>query len=134
MVELWAGALALAGALVMLVAALGILTLPDFYMRMQAATKASALGITLVMIALGVAFAAWGLWIRALLVVGFLFLTLPVSAHLLGRAAFTTGVPLYETTRIDPVAAAALHRAVQEELDEDPNEGDTSPRGPSDGI
>ena len=48
--------LMISGALLMLIAALGVLRFPDLYMRVSAATKASTLGIGLSLAALAVAF------------------------------------------------------------------------------
>ncbi|NPV07674.1 MAG: monovalent cation/H(+) antiporter subunit G [Anaerolineae bacterium] len=91
----------LAGSLVMLLAGLGLLRLPDLFLRMQAATKASILGLGLVLLAVIVHFSSGVIAARAALVLAFIFLTGPVSAHVLARAAYFVGVPLWEGTRFD---------------------------------
>jgi multicomponent Na+:H+ antiporter subunit G len=96
-----ASAVVLAGAGFMLVAALGLVRLPDLYTRMQAGTKASTVGVVALMG--GVAVAAWELpvTIRVVLVGAFFLLTSPVAAHAIARSAHTRGVPLAPGTRVD---------------------------------
>jgi multicomponent Na+:H+ antiporter subunit G len=86
-----AALLVVAGAVFSLLAAIGIVRLPDLYTRLHAASKAGLVGAGLVLLA--VAFAALDLAVifRAIAGVIFLFLTTPISAHLLARAAFLTG-------------------------------------------
>lgn len=82
-----AAALLVAGTLLLVVSALGVITLPDALARQHAATKAGTLALSLVGIGALVAApaAAWA-W-RLALIVGFLLATLPVASHLLARAA-----------------------------------------------
>lgn len=94
-------ALMILGGLLMLLAAVGAARLPDVFMRMQAATKASALGAGLMVLAVAIFFGDLGTVMRAVLVIAFIFLTAPVSAHLIGRAAYFVGVPLWEGTVVD---------------------------------
>lgn len=98
-------AMVLGGAF-MLLSALGMVRMPDVYMRLQVASKASSLGAGLLMLAVAVNFAELGIVVRALLVVAFIFLTTPVSAHLLGRAAYLTGVPLWSGSGDDALRGA----------------------------
>lgn len=89
------------GAAICLLAAVGVLRLPDFFMRMHAATKAGVAGCGLLLI--GVAFAepSPGMWIKVTIAVIFLLLTTPVAGHLLARAGYVGGVPLWTGTRKD---------------------------------
>lgn len=79
--------LLVAGALLLVVAAWGVITLPDALARQHAATKAGTLALALVGVgaALRVPEVEW-LW-RLALILGFLAATLPVASHLLARAA-----------------------------------------------
>src|SRR3954470_16393377 len=94
-------ALLVVGALAMLLAELGVLRLPDLFMRLQAATKASTLGVGCMLLGLAVHFQDLGVTTRALLVVAFFFLTAPVGAHMIARAAYAVGVPLWAGTITD---------------------------------
>lgn len=91
----------LAGAALCLVAALGVLRLPDFFLRMHAATKAGVVGAGLVLI--GVAFAepTIGMWVKVLIAIAFLLITTPIAGHLLARAGYVAGVPLWGGTYQD---------------------------------
>ncbi|HET9529552.1 MAG TPA: monovalent cation/H(+) antiporter subunit G [Blastocatellia bacterium] len=91
-------ALMIIGALFLLLAGVGVIRMPDLFMRMQAATKASTLGVGCTLVAVMVYFGSFGVAIRALLVIAFLLLTAPVAAHMIGRAAYFVGVPLWEGT------------------------------------
>ena len=95
-----AGLLLLGGSL-MLLAAVGVLRMPDVFTRMSAATKASALGVGCVLLAVAVHFADLGVTTRVVLVIAFVLLTTPVSAHRIGRSAYFVGVPLWAGTTRD---------------------------------
>lgn len=86
--------------------AVGLLRMPDIYVRLQVTSKASSLGIALLMLGVAAHFEDLGVTIRALLVVVFLFLTAPVAAHVIGRAAYLTRVPLAPGTELDELAGA----------------------------
>lgn len=86
MVDAAAELLAIAGAVFVLLAGVGVLRFPDVYARMHAATKASTLGVALV--GLGVVVALDHGRPKALVAVAFIFVTAPSAAHLVGRAAY----------------------------------------------
>jgi multicomponent Na+:H+ antiporter subunit G len=93
--------LMLVGTLFILIAAFGILRLPDLYMRVSAATKASTLGIGLILLALAVHFSELGITSRSLATIGFIAATSPVAAHLISRSAYLNGVPLWRHGKED---------------------------------
>ena len=93
--------LLLVGAGLLLLAALGVLTMPDLYTRMQPATKAATLGVSCVMLAAAVHFSETTITVRVGAIILFFLLTAPVAAHLIGRAAYFVGVPLWTGTLID---------------------------------
>ena len=101
MTDFVAAFLVLAGGLFALVAALGMLRLPDTLIRMHAATKAGTLGVGLIFLAEAIHHYDTGITLRALTAIIFLLLTAPVSAHLIGRTAYRTGIRLWHNTRID---------------------------------
>ena len=94
-------ALMVIGAALILLAAVGVVRMPDLYSRMQSATKASTLGVGCTMLAVAVDFADLGITTRVVLIVAFVFLTAPVSAQMIGRAAYYVGVPLWKGTTLD---------------------------------
>jgi multicomponent Na+:H+ antiporter subunit G len=101
MTEYLVGTLMLAGSLFCLVAALGILRLPDTLTRMHAATKAGTLGAGLLILAEAFHYQELGISLRAATVIVLLLLTAPVAAHLIGKATYRSGVPLSDRTWID---------------------------------
>jgi monovalent cation/proton antiporter MnhG/PhaG subunit len=94
-------ALLIIGSAFALLAGLGVVRMPDLFMRMQAATKASTLGVGCIVLAAALQFNDLGVTTRALATVVFLFLTAPVAAHKIARASYFVGVPLWSGTIID---------------------------------
>ncbi len=98
----WIGAvLLLGGSLVCLFAAIGVLRLPDFFMRMHAATKAGVAGAGLVLLGVAAFDGSATTWTKAVLAVLFLLVTTPVAGHLIGRAGYVSGVALWRGTSED---------------------------------
>lgn len=93
--------LATFGCLWALIAALGIVLFPDLLTRMHAASKAATLGAACILVAVAVHFAETGVTMRVILTSGFLFLTAPVAAHVIGRAGYFSGIDLSRDTVID---------------------------------
>lgn len=90
--------LLLAGATFMLLAAVGILRLPDLPTRMHASTKAGAMGAMFTMAGVAVYFADPVVMARAVAIIIFILLTAPIAAHVIGRAGYFVGVPLWDGT------------------------------------
>lgn len=101
MIDYLTGVLMLTGSIFCLVAALGIVRLPDPLTRMHAATKAGTLGAGLLIIAEALFYRQLGISLRAATIVALLLLTAPVAAHLIARASYRSGVALSERTWID---------------------------------
>lgn len=99
--EYIAAALVLSGGIFVMVAGLGILRMPDVYIRMHASTKAGTLGLALICGALMLTADSWWQVMEAAFVTVFMLATAPIGAHLIGRAAYRAGVPFYETTKIE---------------------------------
>lgn len=78
----------LLGASFSLIAAVGVLRLPNLYTRMHAASKAGAVGGGLILLAVALVCFDAGVALRAVIGVIFLLLTTPVAAHLLARASY----------------------------------------------
>jgi multicomponent Na+:H+ antiporter subunit G len=93
--------LMLIGAFFMFVAAVGVARMPDLFLRMSATSKSATLGVVFVLLAAAVHFNDFGITTRAVATIAFLFLTAPVAAHRIGRAAYFKSVPLWEGTVVD---------------------------------
>ncbi|MGI0105420.1 monovalent cation/H(+) antiporter subunit G [Salinimicrobium sp. WS361] len=95
------GIIATLGTLFVLLAGVGILRMPDTYLRMAVTTKAATLGIGLILLAAAVYFNDLSTTTRVLAVIIFILLTAPVGAHLIGKASYIKGNKLWEKTIMD---------------------------------
>jgi len=104
----------LAGALLTVIAAVGVLRFRDLYSRMHAATKIPTL--SLILIVVGAQFTVNGFAVRATLILAAVLqlLTAPVGAHLLGRSSYRR-------------KGIAMHLDSVDELERDIEAGVTSP-------
>jgi multicomponent Na+:H+ antiporter subunit G len=101
-VAIYAGCvLLLLGAVFSLIAAVGVLRLPDLLTRMHAASKAGVVGAGFVLLAVAVMSSDIGVALRAIVGVVFLLLTTPVAAHLLARASYRTSDQLAKNMVVD---------------------------------
>ena len=85
----------LAGSLFALLAAVGVVRMPDLYCRMHAATKAGAFGCALILIAVMLSNPTPRVVIESLAILFFFYLTAPIAAHLVGRISFRRHFPLW---------------------------------------
>lgn len=92
------GLLVLAGAVIGVISAFGLIRLPDVYLRSHAATKSATLGVLFILAGAFLYFWLYMGHVSAKLLLGivFVFITSPVAGHLNGRAAYRSGVPLWE--------------------------------------
>lgn len=88
--------LLLTGGIFSVIGSIGLLRLPDVLIRMHASTKIGTLACGLIIAGSAVFFADAQITIRAIAIVLFLLLTAPIAAHMIGRAAVSTGVKLWE--------------------------------------
>lgn len=89
MLDIVLSLLILLGGFFTLVGSLGLFKLRDFYMRLHGPTKASTLGVGAVLVASALHFSikTGDISLHEILVTLFLFITAPVSAHLMAKAA-----------------------------------------------
>lgn len=87
MTEAIVATLVLAAGIFSLFAAIGVLRFPDALTRMHASSKVGTFAGALGLLGAAVHLGETGAVVRALLAIIFLFLTAPIGAHLLGRAA-----------------------------------------------
>ncbi|HEX6148475.1 monovalent cation/H(+) antiporter subunit G [Nocardioides sp.] len=79
------------GALLTLVAAIGILRFPDVLTRMHSATKPQVLGLLVIVLGLGLRLREPATVGLLLMVAVFQLLTSPIASHMVGRASFRAG-------------------------------------------
>ncbi|GIO25469.1 Na+/H+ antiporter subunit G [Ornithinibacillus bavariensis] len=101
--EIVAGVFILIGTVVSLISSIGLVRLPDVYTRSHAASKSSTVGVLFILIGTLLYFLiSEGYFsIRLILGIIFVFLTAPVAAHVICRAAYRANVPLAKTSAED---------------------------------
>ncbi len=120
--------LLLGGTFFALVAAIGVVRMPDIYMRLSASSKASTLGASFILAAVALFFGTTAVTGKVLAIIAFTLLTAPVAAHMLGRAAYFSGVPLWDKSVRDELGGAGAWCKI-DDLPEEP-----SGVAPSDGF
>ena len=95
--------LILIGATMSMVSAFGMIRFPDVYTRAHAATKSSTLAVLLTLSGVFLFFLVSESFISVRLLLGivFVFITAPVSGHLVCRAAYRSNVKLVNVTKED---------------------------------
>ncbi|ACJ15982.1 membrane bound hydrogenase, MbxC subunit [Thermococcus onnurineus NA1] len=123
--------LVLLGTFFYFLSALGLIRMPDVYNRMQTSTKSATLGSLGVIVGVGI----WALgtdfgsaaWLTKTIVIAvFLLLTNPISAHALIRAAYKSGIPLWEGSIVDKYSE---HLEAKVKAEETPEETDETGEG-----
>ena len=99
-------ALLLAGVALTVVSAVGLVRFPDVFTRMHAATKPATLGLLLVCAGAALVMDDGGDRTKLLLVAAFQFVTAPVAAHMVGRAAYGAGVGALDELVVDDLSSA----------------------------
>ncbi len=110
--ELLASSLLVMGGLFILIGALGMVKLPDFYPRLHAPTKATTLGIGCILVAsMGLhALRSDALTVHELVISLFLFITAPVSAYMVAKGALQRRTPFVENTLNQNLSRDILRR------------------------
>lgn len=101
MTEILIYAFSTLGALFALLAAIGILRMPDTFLRISVTTKAATLGIGLILGASALYFGNFAVSTRVQAIIIFIVLTAPVGAHLIGRTSYFTGNKMWKNSVID---------------------------------
>ncbi len=89
------------GALFALLAGVGVLKMPDTFLRISVTTKAATLGSGFSLVAAAMYFNTISVNTRVIVIVLFIILTAPVSGHLISRAAYRSGNKLWKGTKMD---------------------------------
>ncbi len=106
----------LMGSLVLLVAAVGLLRMPDVYNRLQVGTKATTLGTIFSLIGLTLIMPSWAG--KLILLILFVMITNPVSSHVLARAAYFIKIPFTNRTVVDKLKVSDKVLKVKQEANE----------------
>jgi len=74
------------GAFFILVSAIGLIRFPDLYTRMHATTKATSFGLLLLILGTAIYFNTGMVWLKAVLVIIFIYLTAPLASHSIAQS------------------------------------------------
>lgn len=88
MINILLAILSTIGALAILFAAIGILRMPDFYLRLSVTVKAATMGVGLLLICAAMTFPDVSVTTKTIAIGFFLLLTAPIGAHMIGRVAY----------------------------------------------
>jgi multicomponent Na+:H+ antiporter subunit G len=101
--ELIVGLFILLGAIISLVATFGAIRFPDVYTRNHAISKSTTLSVMMILLGTFFYFIFFEGHFnsRVLLAIAFIFMTAPVSGHLIARAAYNSGVKLADRSVTD---------------------------------
>ena len=119
MTEIIISVLLLSAAVVVLLAAIGVLRMPDLPTRMHATTKSGVLAIIFIMLAVGLYFARIDIAARVLAIIFFTLVTAPIAAHAIGRAGYLSGVELWSETVRDDLKDYYYEKEKDEDLKDD---------------
>jgi len=110
--EILASVLLMGGGIFLLVGSVGLARLPDFLMRLHAPTKATTLGIGMLLIASMIIFSVrdGALSVHELMITVFIFITAPISAHMLAKVALHLRLKLRDNTQNKELVNKARNR------------------------
>lgn len=92
------------GAVFTLLGAIGVIRMPDVYMRISVSTKSATLGVGAILVAVAVQFDSLAVSAKLVATIVFLLLTAPVAAHMIGRAAYAAGARQWHGCIADDLA------------------------------
>ncbi|GEM67724.1 Na+/H+ antiporter subunit G [Sphingobacterium mizutaii NBRC 14946 = DSM 11724] len=123
MIDIILAILSTVGALSILFASIGVLRMPDFYLRLSVTVKASTLGVGLLLICAAIMFPEdVSVTTKSIAIIFFLLLTAPIAAHMIGKAAYFIGIPLWKGTVIDELKG--MYNKETHCLESDPKKAD----------
>lgn len=101
--EIIVGFFLIVGVFFIITGTVGLLRLPDFYNRIHAPTKATTLGVSSIILGAVIHFNGIvpDAGFKELLAIVFIFLTAPVGAHMLAKAAYHSKIELWKGTIVD---------------------------------
>jgi len=104
--EFIVGVFIILGAIITLIATIGAIRFPDVYTRNHAISKSTTLGVMTILIGVLLYFILFEGHFNSRLVLAilFIFMTAPVSGHLIGRAAYNTGIKLADQSVTDELS------------------------------
>ncbi len=137
MLDILSIVLLIVGSVFLFLAALGLLRMPDVFLRMSSTTKGATLGVGAVLLGAALYFNDLAVGVQALATVAFVLLTTPVAAHMIGRAAYFDGSPLFQNILFDELCDrynAATHALDSRPCGSTDDEEMAAPESASDAV
>ena len=101
MMDIFIAILSTFGAVAILLASIGILRMPDFYLRLSVTVKAATLGVGVLLIAAAIVFPEPEITAKVIAIILFLLLTAPVAAHMIARTGYRSEITMWKETWVD---------------------------------
>ncbi len=98
-IEIISAVFIISGTFFMLISSIGLIRLPDFYIRNSASTKALALGLGIILLGIAIYYNKIDIFIELGAIFFFIYLITPLSAHIIARAAIKNNVKFWEKTQ-----------------------------------
>jgi multicomponent Na+:H+ antiporter subunit G len=114
----------LLGAFLSLAAGIGLLRFPDAIARMHATTKPQILGLTFILLGIALQERRVSTILALATLLAFQMMTAPISAHMIGRAGYRTGIIAEGSLLVDELGEA-IERVQREQGDADPGDRET---------
>jgi len=121
--------LVIVGLFFTVVAAVGLVRLPDLYTRSHATSKADTLGTVLTLAGVAVAFDAGVPRVKLALLAIFLLITNPTATHAITRAAYDQGIEPETDKPVDPMASGGVDAQAEAKADPQTDGGVETERG-----
>lgn len=98
----------------MLISAIGLVRLPDFYIRNSASTKATTMGLGFILVGIAIYRNDLQVLIEICAILFFILLISPLAAHVICRSALKTRVPFVETTDLKEIEGSDLQKSEED--------------------
>src|SRR5690606_4917865 len=98
---------------------IGLVRMPDFYTRLSVTVKASTMGAGFLLATVALNFNEFSTTTKVLAVIFFLFVTAPVSGHMICRSAYFSGVKLWNKSVLDDLEGKFNPKTQKLESDEE---------------
>jgi multicomponent Na+:H+ antiporter subunit G len=105
MMNIFIGLFSTIGALAILFASIGILRMPDFYLRLSVTVKAATMGVGVLLICAAIVFPDAEVAAKATATIFFLLLTAPVAAHVIARTGYRSEISIWKDTWLDDLGS-----------------------------
>lgn len=120
LVDIICSVLIVVGSCFMLISAIGLVRFPDFYIRSSASTKASTMGLGLILAGIAIYRNDLQVFLEVFAIFFFILLISPLAAHVICRSAVKTKVPFFKDTDLTEIEDTDLQEPEEGSLHKTP--------------